>query len=274
MRLRTLPVSLAGVVMGTGYAARAGELKLLPAVLCFAVAFLAQIASNFANEYYDYANGLDRRGREGPRRGVTEGDITPAAMKRATFAVLALACAAGLALIPYGGWWLIAVGVAIAAGVVAYSAVPYPLSHHGLGEVAVIVFFGIVPVNFTAWLCSGVWQPEMAVGSLSAGLLGANVLIVNNYRDAADDASVGKHTLAVIVGPGRMPVLYALNALVAMGIILPQFSGAGYLLPAITAGCALLIARAMTRRTGRALTPLLGMTAVLMFAFALAFALL
>ncbi|MDE5744952.1 MAG: 1,4-dihydroxy-2-naphthoate octaprenyltransferase, partial [Paramuribaculum sp.] len=213
MRLRTLPVSLAGVVLGTGYALETGCVRWTAVALCFAVALLAQIASNFANEYYDFRNGLDKAGREGPRRGVTEGDITPGAMKAATFVTLALACCAGLALIPFGGWWLIAVGVAVALGVLAYSTGPYPLSHHGLGEVAVIIFFGLVPVNFTCWLASGEWSIYCLMGSVSIGLLGANVLIVNNYRDADDDRLVGKHTLAVILGKKTMPWMYALNVL-------------------------------------------------------------
>ena len=93
MRLRTLPVSIAGVITAAGFALADDCFRPLPALLCLLFAVLAQIASNFANEYYDYRDGLDRPGREGPRRGVTEGDITPQAMKRATYLVLALACA-------------------------------------------------------------------------------------------------------------------------------------------------------------------------------------
>ena len=92
MRLRTLPVSVAGVVAACGYALLDGTFRAAPAAICLAFAVLAQIASNFANEYYDYTAGLDRAGREGPRRGVTEGDITPQAMLRATYAALGAAC--------------------------------------------------------------------------------------------------------------------------------------------------------------------------------------
>ena len=91
MRLRTLPVSVAGVLAGVACAIIGGSFSAVPAVLCLLFAALAQIASNFGNEYYDYVNGLDRKGREGFRRGVTEGDISPTAMKVATFATLAVA---------------------------------------------------------------------------------------------------------------------------------------------------------------------------------------
>ena len=95
MRLRTLPVSIAGVIAGTGCAIMLDSFKALPAFLCLLFAILAQIAANFGNEYYDYKNGIDRKGRAGFRRGVTEGEIDPQSMKRATFVVLALAAAVG-----------------------------------------------------------------------------------------------------------------------------------------------------------------------------------
>ena len=96
----------------------------VPAVICLCFAVLAQIASNFANEYFDYKAGRDRPGREGPRRGVTEGEISPAAMKKAIYITLGLAGCLGLSLVGWGGWWLLAVGAFIAIGVFAYSAAP------------------------------------------------------------------------------------------------------------------------------------------------------
>ena len=102
-RLRTLPVSIAGVILAIGYARLHHSFAPAPALLCLTFAILAQIASNFANEYYDFRAGLDRPGREGPRRGVTEGDITPRAMLMATYLTLAAACAVGCSLIYFGG---------------------------------------------------------------------------------------------------------------------------------------------------------------------------
>ena len=185
-RPRTLPVSVAGVGAGCAIAIILGSFRWLPALLCLLFALLAQIASNFANEYFDFHNGLDRRGREGFRRGVTEGDIAPKAMLRATLFTLALACIVGCGLIFYGGWLMIPIGFVIALTALAYSAGPYPLSHNGLGDIAVIMFFGLVPVCLTAWL----QIPESSTiaaalpTSIGIGLLINNVLIVNNYRDA------------------------------------------------------------------------------------------
>ena len=180
---------------------------------------LAQVVSNFANEYYDYVAGTDKKGREGPRRGVTEGTISPTAMRNATFGTLAVACLVGLCLIPYGGWWLIGVGIAIAVFALAYSAGPYPLSRHGLGDVAVLVFFGLVPVNFTFYLMTGEWTLNALLLSVAIGLLGMNVLIVNNYRDADDDRSVGKYTTVVLLGRKTMSTVYAVGGIVAVALL-------------------------------------------------------
>ena len=215
-RPRTLPVSVAGVGAGFVIAIILGSFRWLPALLCLLFALLAQIASNFANEYFDFHNGLDRRGREGFRRGVTEGDIAPKAMLRATLFTLALACIVGCGLIFYGGWLMIPIGFVIALTALAYSAGPYPLSHNGLGDIAVIMFFGLVPVCLTAWL----QIPESSTiaaalpTSIGIGLLINNVLIVNNYRDADDDRAVGKRTTVVIFGRRRMALVYLLNVII------------------------------------------------------------
>lgn len=275
MRLRTLPVSVAGVIMALGYGVLDGGFNLAVWVLCLLFAVLAQIASNFANEYYDYRDGLDKPGREGPRRGVTEGDITPGAMLRATYITLGVACAVGLSLLAWGPWWLIPVGAAIGLGVLAYSTGPYPLSRHGLGEVAVMLFFGVVPVNLTCFVMSGGWSVDVLLGSFSAGLMGANVLLVNNYRDAPDDAAVGKRTLAVIFGRKAASMLYLSNGYLAVALML----GVWMRLPAwvlIIPGAYLVVHTAMwlrmRRSEGAALNPMLGGTAMLMLLYCALFA--
>lgn len=273
MRLRTLPVSVAGVIMAAGCAAASGTFRWLPVTLCLVFAILAQIASNFANEYYDFKGGLDRKGREGPRRGVTEGDITPRAMYAATFITLGLACCVGLSLLMFAGWWLIPLGILTALGVIAYSAGPYPLSHHGLGEVAVVFFFGIIPVCCTYIMQGGEFGAKILMASVATGLLGANVLIVNNYRDYADDRAVGKKTLAVIMGRKAFSALYIINALAAMGLMYPWLkmlpTTTAILLPVVFLMATAAIFRRLGLREGRRLTPLLGMTAVAMLALSI-----
>ena len=276
MRLRTLPVSVAGVLAGTACAIYCGGFNTLPFIISLFFAILAQIASNFANEYFDFKKGLDKKGRAGFRRGVTEGDISPKAMLGATLGVLAFDCLLGLSLIYWGGWWLIPVGIAIALFALGYSAGPYPLSHHGLGEIAVIIFFGIVPVCFTCFVQTGdrenLWSLTFPVG-MAIGLMGANVLIVNNYRDVEDDRAAGKHTTVVIFGRKTMSNIYFFNGVIACILLVwvtigrfPILWQAGTLL---YLNFHYLLWTRMRHSEGSELNPLLGKTAILMFALSL-----
>ena len=269
MRPRTLPVSVAGVLAGYSCALFSHAWRWLPAVCCLLFALLAQIASNFANEYFDFKAGLDRKGREGFRRGVTEGDISPRAMRNATFITLALACCVGLLMMAsVGEWWLLAPGVAIALFALAYSTGPYPLSHHGLGDIAVIIFFGVVPVTLTCYVISGSWgEPWLTwPTSVSVGILAANVLIVNNYRDAEDDRAVGKHTTAVIFGLTAMQRIYLIDGFVAMALMWKMwdvtFAVGGAVIPLFYLAVHCSIWHVMRRVSGHNLNPLLGKTAV------------
>ena len=268
MRLRTLPVSVAGVVSGAACAVMTGQYLILPIIICLIFAVLAQIASNFANEYYDFRAGFDKAGRQGPRRGVTEGDITPASMRTATFIILGLACATGCSLIYWGDWWLIIVGLLIAIGVMAYSTGPFPLSHHGLGEIAVLFFFGIIPVNFTCYLSTGSFSTLSAISSVITGLMGANVLLVNNYRDQPDDAAVGKRTLAVMFGTRFASLLYMFNGIVAAVLAFSYLPGCRYVATGYIV-CHLFLYNFMRTHRGAVLNPVLGMTACLMLVFSL-----
>lgn len=274
MRLRTLPVSMAGVLAGCGCALWQDGFSIVPALLCLLFALSAQIASNFGNEYYDYKNGMDRKGREGFRRGVTEGDITPQAMKRATFAMLGIAAVIGCSLLLYGGLWLIPVGCAILLFALAYSTGPYPLSHHGLGDVTVVVFFGIVPVTFTCYLQTGGWSelPVLLTTSVSIGLLAANVLVVNNYRDMEDDEAVGKRTTVVLFGRKVMGYVYLLSGITAMAIMIPlwrQLPLWALIVPLVYLSLHIAIWRKLIHSRGASLNPLLGRTAINLLAFTL-----
>lgn len=276
MRLRTLPVSVAGVIAGTGCAIMLESFKAVPALTCLAFAVLAQIAANFGNEYYDFKNGIDRKGRAGFRRGVTEGEIDPKSMKRATFAVLALAAAVGCTMLFYGPWWLVVVGVLIMIFALAYSAGPYPLSHHGLGDLAVVVFFGIIPVTLTCFLQTGDMEGMNIIipTSVAVGLLAANVLVVNNYRDMDDDAAVGKRTTVVIFGRRFMSLAYLLSGVAGMAVMLPVWIRLPLWASAVPLVYIVLHIKVwlkLRQTTGAALNPLLGRTAVNLLVFSLLF---
>ncbi len=272
IRPRTLPVSVAGVLAAFAMAvASRAQVLWVPGALCLLFALLCQVASNFANEYFDWRDGLDRPGREGPRRGVTEGDITPRAMLGAAIATLAVAGAVGLSLCLWGGWWLIAPGILIALGAMAYSAGPYPLSRHALGEVAVIIFFGLVPVNFTYYLMTGLLPgTDVFLTSLSIGLMGANVLIVNNYRDIDDDRAVGKNTLAVKHGRLATQNIYLFSGFIAIALMIPFWATMPawtWFVPALYLIAHTLLYFNLINRHGHRLNPLLGMTAMSMLLY-------
>ena len=277
-RLRTLPVSLSGVIIAIGLAVWHGHFKWVPAVLCLVFAVLAQIVSNTANEYFDYLQGADKPGRVGPRRGVTEGDIKPTTLRNVTFGLLALACAVGCCLIPYGGWWLLPVGIIIALAALAYSTGPYPLSYHGLGELTVFIFFGLVPVNLTYYVQALRIDPLVVLASITIGLLGVNVLLVNNYRDVEDDREAGKRTSVVIFGRAPAALAYLINGYAGMGMlsVLWVMIVLGKVMPLwvlVIPVIYLVLHTAtwykLTHREGSALNPLLGETARNMLIFTL-----
>lgn len=274
MRLRTLPVSVAGVVMASGLALQVDKFQWLPALLCLLFAVTAQIGCNFANEFYDFKAGIDRPGRVGPRRGVTEGDITPRAMERAMGITFLIAIAFGCSLIYWGGWWLIPAGIFILIGALSYSAGPFPLSRNGLGELAVLIFFGMIPVSLTFWLQTGYYSYKDLFAGIAIGLMACNILIVNNYRDCEEDEAAGKLTTAVIFGRKNMSWVYLIDGLLAALLTWPLWTAAGYWTLVFPAGYLILHIALwifIRRHDGPILTRALGMTALLMMLFALAF---
>jgi len=275
-RVRTLPVSLSGVVIAMGFAQYMGCFKWVPALLCLLFALLAQIVSNMANEYFDYLQGADKKGRVGPRRGVTEGDIKPTTLRNVTAITLVVACAVGCGLIPYGGWWLLPVGIVIAIAALAYSTGPYPISYHGLGELMVFIFFGLVPVNLTYYVQALRWEPIVMLASIAIGLMGVNVLLVNNYRDVEDDRESGKRTSVVIFGRQPAAMAYLFNGYIAIAALSPLWLitalGRGpsrwcLLVPVIYLVMHTVTWYRLRHREGAALNPLLGGTARNMLIF-------
>lgn len=281
-RLRTLPVSMSGVIIAIGIAKWHGTFQWVPALLCLVFALLAQIASNTANEYFDYLKGTDKPGRVGPRRGVTEGDIKPTTLRNVTFGLLLIAGIVGCCLIPYGGWWLLPVGIVIGLAALAYSTGPYPLSYHGLGELTVFIFFGLVPVNLTYYVMALRFDPLVILFSIAIGLMGVNVLLVNNYRDMEDDLEAGKRTSVVIFGRKPAAFAYLLNGYLGMAILAAFWVmilvGKGRVLPLWTLVIPVLYLvmhtvtwHKLRHREGAALNPLLGETARNMLIFTILF---
>ena len=202
IRPRTLPAAVGPVVVGVGLAIGDGAFRLLPALAALAGALLLQIASNLANDYYDFVKGYDQTDRKGPLRVALSGLISLKELRLGLILVLAMSAGIGLYLIYVGGWPILIVGVAAMICAVIYSGGPFPLSAHGLGDLFVFLFFGLAAVVGTYYVQALTVTPLVLVAALPSGFLITAILVVNNLRDIDSDRRVGKKTLAVRIGPG------------------------------------------------------------------------
>lgn len=214
-RPKTLLVSMAPVVMAVAYASIYNEINWLPAVICLVFALMAQILSNFVNDYADGVKGADN-GRLGPQRMVASGLISPQKMRQGIIVWSLLTFLCGCTLLFYGGWILLPFGVIILICALAYSTGPFPLSRHALGDVAVVLFYGVAPVVLTFFIQTGFVNNQIIIAGLAIGIVANNLLIVNNYRDAEQDESNRKHTTVTVFGKCFMKCVYFLNPLMAV----------------------------------------------------------
>ena len=214
-RPKTLAAGSVPVIVASALAAHFGQFDLIPALLCLIFALLAQIASNFSNDYFDFVKKTDDEDRLGPERAVASGWIDPGKMLSGTLLTIVIACLFGLGLIYYGGWEMIIVGAVCVVSLLAYSTGPYPLSYHGLGDLFVLVFFGFVAVVFTYYVQARTFNSFAFVAGAIVGLAAINILIINNYRDRDTDKKSHKNTTIVIFGEVFAKWYYLLNGFVA-----------------------------------------------------------
>lgn len=215
-RLRTLPAAVIPVAVGTALAAAHHRADYADAVICLVFALLVQIGTNFANDYYDFIKGADTAARVGPRRAVAAGLIAAPAMRLAMGLVFGAAFFTGLLLLRAGGWLLLPIGIVCILCGIAYTGGPYPLGYNGLGDLFVFIFFGLVAVDTTFYVQAGYVSPDVTACAAAIGLLVANILVPNNYRDAVTDAAAGKKTLVVRFGKRFAVWQYGLSAAVAL----------------------------------------------------------
>lgn len=262
VRPKTLAASSSPVILASVLAYMDGVFNWVPALLCLGVAMFGQIASNFANDYFDFVNGMDGAGRLGPERVVSTGKAEAKFVLKSSIVFVFLSCICGLGLLFFAPWWFIPVGIAIALAVFGYSAGPFPLSHHGLGDAAVLLFFGLIPLCLTYYAQAGCFSLHTLWYAIAVGLLIVNVLIVNNYRDVEQDRATGKRT--TIVRFGRKAGLYAYlaNVVIAAGLsIASDFNLIKTILMAAFLGIALSTWVEMKKTDGEALNIPFGHTA-------------
>ncbi len=199
-RLRTLPLAVTPILIGTGAAMLVdGLFHWVLALLCLVVSVSLQIAVNFANDYSDGIRGTDDH-RVGPARLTASKKASPRAVLTAALIFFAIAAAAGLALVIRSGqWWLLLVGAACIVAAWFYTGGKRPYGYYGLGELFVFVFFGLVATVGTTFVQVLAVPQEAWFGGVAAGLLACAVLLANNLRDIDQDRAARKRTLTVLV---------------------------------------------------------------------------
>jgi 1,4-dihydroxy-2-naphthoate polyprenyltransferase len=275
-RVRTLPASIAPVLVGTALAAREGTFLWLPFLATLAVAVLLQVGANYSNDVFDFLKGADKA-RKGPQRVTQSGLVSPRGMLIGTGAVFGLAAVIGLYLVVVGGWVILAIGVFAILSALAYTAGPFPLAYHGLGDLFAFLFFGIIAVNGTYFIQTQHFTWLSLVASVPTALLVMNIITVNNLRDIDTDQAVNKNTLAVRIGDRATRIQYTLSTVLAFLIPLAMALAIGNWLlsiPVLVAPIAYSLTREMWRTPrSPALNPILGKTAQLNLWFAILFSL-
>lgn len=222
-RPKTLSAAAVPVMIGTAFAWRntSEQFNWIPAILCLLFAWIMQIDSNLVNDYFDFKKGNDDETRLGPKRACSEGWITSDAMVWGILITTLLGCMTGIPLILYGGLEMVMVGIACVVFCFLYTTL---FSYHGLGDILVLLFFGIIPVCCTYYVCMPLHQQiptgEVIASSIACGLAIDALLIVNNYRDIDNDRSNGKITLAVRLGESKTRRLYKSIGYIAAGIMI------------------------------------------------------
>jgi 1,4-dihydroxy-2-naphthoate octaprenyltransferase len=277
-RPQTLAAGVAPVLLGTALAAAAGRARAGPALAAVATALALQVGTNFANDLFDFEKGADTEERLGPTRAVAAGWIGPSEMRLGTALAFAAAVATGSFLVVAGGWPFALLGVLAVAAGLAYTAGPWPLAYHGLGDVTVFVFFGLVAVAGTYAVQAQELPLRVLVCAVPSAALVTAILVVNNLRDVGTDARAGKRTLAVRLGADATRAYYQGLLLLAYGVLgvllLSGAVGLSALLPFATLPAALRVARTVRAGSdGPSLNGALAATARLHAVFTLLLAL-
>jgi len=209
-RPKTLPAAVAPVVVGSAMAHVHQHFAFWPAMACLAVALLLQVGVNLANDYFDFAKGVDTENRLGPLRVTQSGLIAPGRVRSAMTMIFVLSLLPGLYLIGIGGWPVGVIGAASILAALAYSGGPFPLASHGLGDLFVFIFFGLVAVCGTYYVQALHLTSMTLLMGIIVGLMITAILVVNNLRDIQTDQQAGKRTMAVLIGTRATKLEYSL----------------------------------------------------------------
>jgi 1,4-dihydroxy-2-naphthoate octaprenyltransferase len=223
-RLRTLPLAMSGILMGASLSFFDRGFNPKVTVLAIVTALFIQIFSNFANDYGDSQKGTDNQHRVGPKRTVQSGEISPQQMKAGMIVLIILSLATGIWLVAEGTKGLdmttsllfLAFGIMALIAAYRYTAGSNPYGYAGFGDLAVFLFFGILPVVGTYFLNTHKINPELFLPAVSIGLFSTGVLNLNNMRDITNDRNSGKNTMVVRMGSANAKIYHSLLILTGM----------------------------------------------------------
>lgn len=274
-RPKTLAAAVAPVVVGTALALRErGEVRWFYAFCALFGAVFIQIATNFINDALDFKKGADTAERLGPVRVTQAGLLSAEAVLRGAYVCFAIAAIFGIFLIDRGGWPILAIGVASIVAAYAYTGGPFPLAYHGLGEVFVMVFFGIVAVGGTYYVLTQRYTIDAFLCGVAVGSLSVVILAINNLRDIDGDRASNKRTIAVRIGErgarGEIAVFTAL-AFASVALLAYLAADRSLLLVLIALPLATVLIVRVSRSSGAALNGALAMAGGLEWLFSILF---
>ncbi len=246
------------------------EYSLFIGIITLICAMGIQLTSNFFNDIYDFYKGADTKERKGPKRLVAEGIIPVQTMMKVTLGLVVFTFLLGLIIVDHRGWEILIVGVISLISAWAYTGGPYPLAYNSLGEVFVILFFGLVAVNGSFYVQTGMLMPDVLVISFIPGFLASNILNVNNIRDIETDQKVGKTTLASLIGRQEAIILFDVLLVVSyLSIILAAFmiNSSFLYLPFISIPFAIMLSRDLHKLPDEKLNPVLIKSGIFMLIF-------
>lgn len=275
-RPKTLFAAVTPVIVGTAAAYRDGTFAPGPALAALLGATFIQIGTNFANDVADFRRGVDTQARLGPLRVTQAGLLTSTQVTAGMWGCFALASLAGLYLALVAGWSVIAIGLLSIAAGLAYTAGPLPLGYHGLGDLAVFIFFGLVAVGGTYFVQAREVVPIALLAAVPIGCLATAILVINNLRDLPTDRAAGKRTLAVRLGPRRTQLqfllLLAISYLSPFALWFIAGTTPWVLLTWLSLPQAVRATRQIYLHSGQQLNPTLAATSQLEFLFGLSLA--
>jgi 1,4-dihydroxy-2-naphthoate octaprenyltransferase len=270
-RPKTLAASVTPVLVGTALAFQSMRtMHWPPFVFALFSAVFIQVGTNYVNDALDFKKGADTHTRLGPLRVTQAGLLSAEAVLRGAYVCFGLAALCGIPLILRGGWPIAAIGIASIVAAYAYTGGPYPLAYHGLGEVFVMIFFGLVAVCGSFYLQRLTLDTTAWIGGFAVGSLAVVILAINNLRDIDNDRASSKRTLAARFGPvfarGEI-VVFALVPFVCVAAIAFFYRPVTFAMPVLALILAVALLVRVFRSRGAALNRCLALAGALEWIF-------